>query len=64
MQEGRWGYVQHSPKIWWGGVGCEVWRTKFSEGDRKGKRVVEKNNTNPAKKGVVQNPSLNWSIIM
>jgi hypothetical protein len=52
VQEGRWGYVQHSPKIWWWGGGYEMWRTKCSEGDRKRKRVAKEKNTNPAKKGV------------
>ena len=50
VHEGRWGYGQHSPKIWWGGVGYELWRTKFSEGDRKGKRVVKKKKHKSGKK--------------
>ena len=28
VQEGGWGYEEHSPKIWWGGAECEVSRTE------------------------------------
>jgi hypothetical protein len=40
VQEGRWGYGEHSPKIWCGGVDCEVRRTKCSEGHRNGKPQI------------------------
>ncbi len=37
VQEGGWGYEEHSPKIWCGGVECEVSRTEWSEGHSKHK---------------------------
>jgi hypothetical protein len=46
VQEGGWGYEEHSPKIWFGKAECEVSRTKCSEGHSKHKMV------DPAKKGV------------
>jgi hypothetical protein len=52
VQEGRWGYVEHFPKIWCGGMECEVRKTKCSEGDRKQKT------TNPAKTGVRKKKNL------
>ncbi len=49
VQECRGGYVEHFPNIWCRGVECEVRKTKFSEGDRKRKRMEEKKTANPAK---------------
>jgi hypothetical protein len=46
VQEGGWGYEEHSPKIWFGQAECEVSRTEWSEGHSKHKMV------DPAKKGV------------
>ena len=58
VQEGRWGYGEHSPKIWCGGAECEVSRTEDSEDHSKHKT---KQNDDPAKKKVVEKKKKNWS---
>ena len=40
VQEGRWGYGEHSLKIWCGEMDCEVRRTKCSEGHKNGKPQI------------------------
>ncbi len=52
VREGRWGYVEHFPKIWCGGVECEVRKTHCSEGDRKRKLMEKRKNQGPAKIGL------------
>jgi hypothetical protein len=52
VQEGRWGYVRHFPKIWCGGIEWEVRKTHCSEGDKKRKWMEKEKNKDPAKFGV------------
>ena len=51
VQEGGWGYEEHSPKIWCGVAECEVSRTEDSEDHSKHKT---KQNEDPAKKRVAK----------
>jgi hypothetical protein len=50
VQEGGWGYEEHSPKIYGGGVECEVSRTEWNEGHSKHKMDGHTKNTNSGKK--------------
>jgi hypothetical protein len=64
VQEGRWGYAEHFPKIWCGGVECEVRKTHFSEGDKKRKWMEKKKNKDPAKLGVRKNKKQLVSLVL
>ena len=63
VQEGGWGYEEHSPKIWCGGAECEVSRTEYSQGHSKTpntKWMVTKKQYIRQKKGLEKKKKI-WS---
>ena len=49
VQEGGWGYEEHSPKIWCGAGEWEVSRTEWSEGQSKHEMDGHKKNSKSGK---------------